>query len=237
MTKKHCMYCNYGIILRKISEVGKVTDKEQIIIDGKGCRYRTWDKDCALTGDNHGDNMKPCKFIDEKNCYYKQSKRKEQECENLNKRVSSLEEIADDLQQRNHHLTQECKKLNNKIIDMNSIIEDAAINLGNKDFTLYDLPFKIKKLSQECEELKEKYEEIKEDRYNLNMEMYTFDRYRKVLEEIEKYCNNVLSFTAVRTTESDILDIINKAKEKNNETNKIYKTARMHDKSRNDFMC
>ena len=38
------------------------------------------------------------------------------------------------------------------------------------------------------------------------------DRYRKALEEIEEYCNNVLSFTAVRTTESDILNIINKAK-------------------------
>lgn len=42
--------------------------------------------------------------------------------------------------------TKECVKLNNKIIDMNSIIEDAAINLDNKDFTLYDLPFEIKKL-------------------------------------------------------------------------------------------
>ena len=60
-----------------------VPHKEQIIIDGKGCRYKTWDKDCALTGDNHGDNMKPCKFIDEKNCYYKQLQRKEQECEEL----------------------------------------------------------------------------------------------------------------------------------------------------------
>ena len=38
------------------------------------------------------------------------------------------------------------------------------------------------------------------------------NRYRKALEEIEGYCNNVLSFTAVRTTESDILNIINKAK-------------------------
>lgn len=38
-------------------------------------------------------------------------------------------------------------------------------------------------------------------------------RYEKALEEIEEYCNNVLSFTAVRTTESDILNIINKAKD------------------------
>ena len=66
-----------------------MTDKEKIIIDGKGCRYKTWDKDCALTGDNHGDNMEPCKFIDEKNCYYKQLKAKEQECEELKSQIDA----------------------------------------------------------------------------------------------------------------------------------------------------
>lgn len=60
-----------------------MADKEEIIINGQGCRYKTWDKDCALSGDNHGDNMQPCKFIDEKNCYYKQLKAKKQECERL----------------------------------------------------------------------------------------------------------------------------------------------------------
>ena len=40
---------------------------------------------------------------------------KEQECESLNKRASSLEEIADDLQQRNHHLTQECEGLKEEL--------------------------------------------------------------------------------------------------------------------------
>lgn len=43
------------------------------------------------------------------------------------------------------------------------------------------------------------------------------EKYIKALEEIEEYCNNVLSFTAVRTTESDILDIVNKAKGEVNE--------------------
>lgn len=66
-----------------------MTNKE-IIIDGKGCRYKTWDKDCALTGDHHGDNMNPCKFINEKNCYYKQLRRKEQECERLKKQLFSF---------------------------------------------------------------------------------------------------------------------------------------------------
>lgn len=286
--KDYCKNCDVEppAMKFKCPECEHNTDKEQIIIDGKGCRYRTWDKDCALTGDNHGDNMKPCKFIDEKNCYYKQSKRKEQECENLNKRVSSLEEIADDLQQRNHHLTQKCKKLNNKIIDMNSIIEDAAINLGNKDFTLYDLPFEIKKLSQECdtlksqldlgvqqkecfeqecEELKEKYEALKlenQEGYEIVAELkqeceelkgkyknildlakqnadaneYCLQeleqenyRYRKALDEIEKYtikqfCENCDDFNTTEYNSHceyceyyEYFDIINKAKGEVNE--------------------
>ena len=73
-----------------------MTDKD-IKIDGKGCRYKTWDKDCALTGDNHGDNMKPCKFIDEKNCYYKQLKRKEQRIVELNKTIQAKEQECEEL--------------------------------------------------------------------------------------------------------------------------------------------
>ena len=51
----------------------------------------------------------------------------------------------------------------------------------------------------------------------------TSNRYRKVLDEIEEYCENEISITGdlpFRTTASDILDIISKAKEINNETHK-----------------
>lgn len=118
------------------------------------------------------------------NCYYKQLARK----------------------------TKECIKLNNKIIDMNSIIEDAAINLGNKDFTLYDLPFEIKKLRQECENLKaeEKYlkqccqkagEELAKHSFeydgkekNLVVQAIElnekYEKLKKALEEIENIVQN-----------------------------------------------
>ena len=81
--------------------------------------------------------------------------------------------------------------------------------------------------TRECEELKKQLDKQVKDSANryseLNREwnnrckkyaddLKSLNRYRKALEEIEEYCNNVLSFTAVRTTESDILDIINKAK-------------------------
>ena len=72
--------------------------------------------------------------------------------------------------------TQECEEIKEKY---------EALKLENQEG--YEI---VAELKHECEELKEKYEEIKEDRYNLNMEMYTFDRYRKALEEIEGLVKN-----------------------------------------------
>lgn len=102
--------------------------------------------------------------------------------------------------------TQECEQLQEKY---------EALRLENQEG--YEI---VAELKQKCEELKGKYEEIKEDRYNLNMEMYTLDRYRKALEEIEEYCDKQIAVTGdlpFKTTESDILDIINKAKDGKNE--------------------
>lgn len=120
--------------------------------------------------------------------------------------------------------TQECKKLNNKIIDMNSIIEDAAINLGNKDFTLYDLPFEIKKLRQECENLKaeEKYlkqccqkagEELAKHSFeydgkekNLVVQAIElnekYEKFKKALEEIEEVIDSIFDRCPWRKTDS-----------------------------------
>lgn len=93
------------------------------------------------------------------NCYYKQLARK----------------------------TQECIKLNNKIIDMNSIIEDAAINLGNKDFTLYDLPFEIKKLRQECKESKAYAQRQENQRETYYKEFLKLSQECENLKAEEKY--------------------------------------------------
>ena len=130
-----------------------MADKEQIIIDGcnvSGCVQFTQEGDCCNLGGG-------CKGWP--NCYFKQLKRKEQECE----------------------------KLNNKIIDMNSIIEDAAINLGNKDFTLYDLPFEIKKLSQECEESKAYAQRQENQRETYYKEFLKLSQECENLKAEEKY--------------------------------------------------
>lgn len=192
-----------------------MADKEQIIIDGcnvSGCVQFTQEGDCCNLGGG-------CKGWP--NCYFKQLKRKEQECE----------------------------KLNNKIIDMNSIIEDAAINLGNKDFTLYDLPFEIKKLRQECETLKaeEKYlkqccqkagEELAKHSFeydgkekNLVVQAIElnekYEKLKKALEEIEEVIDSIFDRCPWRKTDSCMpvynvceeliktLDIINKVKRRN----------------------
>ena len=114
--------------------------------------------------------------------------------------------------------TQECEKLNNEIIDMNSIIEDAAINLGNKDFTLYDLPFEIKKLRQECEELKKKLRELELKNTTLQNRYQQLDgattnatRYRKALEEIEKIVSGNYEILDP-LAKQQISSIVNKAK-------------------------
>ena len=180
-----------------------MTDKEQIIIDGvdvSKCKYYALQKHYDIESDGLWKvcYSKDCKYsicANNYDCYYKQFKRKEQEC----------------------------KKLNNKIIDMNSIIEDAAINLGNKNLsTLYDLPFEIKKLIQECKALKSESftrEEL------IGIQEKDIARYRKALEEIEKVINNILNSCLGRNTVScrpahnvcgdliNILDIINKAKD------------------------
>lgn len=99
------------------------------------------------------------------------------------------ENLLEDIIRQNRQLarkTQECKKLNDKIIDMNSIIEDAAINLGNKDFTLYNLPFEIKKLRKECEIWKNQVLILDEEDVTVQVTQEQFEEYQKLKQECEQ---------------------------------------------------
>lgn len=98
----------------------------------KGCRYKTWDAECSLTGDHYGDNMKPCKFIDEKLCYYKQLARKTQECEELKEQLRRTRHIA--LNQTNNVNFYE--KDNDRYRKALEDIEDYIYN--NTDFDIND---------------------------------------------------------------------------------------------------
>ena len=131
---------------------------------------------------------------------YEQLERKEQECESLNKRASSLEEIADDLQQRNHHLTQECEALKSEGFTRESLITEQENE--------------IDELRQKCEELKDYARRQENQREEYYKEFLKKD---KALDEIKSIClKDIHTFadgTELRYDSLDeILDIINKAK-------------------------
>ena len=78
-----------------------MTDK-QIIIDGvdvSGCSYYQYNM-CTATKDDYGDCSLCCQDYDMNDCYYKQLKRKEQECEELKVEVKKQKEIAKEYEQR-----------------------------------------------------------------------------------------------------------------------------------------
>lgn len=112
-------------------------DKEQIIIDGKGCRYKTWEAECSLTGDHYGDNMEPCKFIDEKSCYFKQLARKTQELEQYkaSKQASYevLQKQCNELELQNRKLMKECEELKEKQKIIGKAIYKESIELCNEN--------------------------------------------------------------------------------------------------------
>lgn len=98
---------------------------------------------------------------------------------------------------------------NNKFQSISSSAKEYKI--------LKSLIEQLTRKTQECEELLKENQQLRNSLSDSLMFKFTSqenetDGYRKALKEIEEYCNNVLSFTAVRTTESDILNIINKAK-------------------------
>lgn len=131
--------------------------------------------------------------------------------------------LIEDYRQTIERLQKECTEKTNAIIALGEQLKAKeqeceqikekyeALKLENQEG--YEI---VAELKQECEKLKKQLETSEEWRIaaeSLNEKLDLKNtRYRKALEEIEEYCNNVLSFTAVRTTESDILNIINKAK-------------------------
>ena len=126
-----------------------MADKKEIIIDGvdvSGCcqympRYmEDYDID---TLDYCRYHFKPCKDVDVKYCYFKQLKRKEQECEklkedierwksNFNGKVSAIEELLQQLDQFKNCLT-EIKDMCSEI-KCESLMQNSWC--GNTDFKM-----------------------------------------------------------------------------------------------------
>ena len=118
--------------------------------------------------------------------------------------------------------------------------EEDCCNLGGSCKSWPNCYFKqLARKTQECEKLKSQMDEdynyyttelktlrdIISNKEKRNAALFlTSGRYRKALDEIEDYCDKQISLTGdlpFKTTESDILDIINKVKEKEMNNNKL----------------
>ena len=158
-----------------------MADKE-IIIDGvdvSGCcqympRYmEDYDID---TLDYCRHHFKPCKDVDIKYCYFKQLKRKEQECEglkedrerwksNFNGKVSAIEEL---LQQLNQLKTKNIK-IYKTLTEIKEIAEEQIpyLNIDKAKIIIeaeYDYADKICNLEQRMYKILQKISEVENDR-------------------------------------------------------------------------
>lgn len=179
-----------------------MTDKEQIIIDGvdvsscKGLKYKPGGikKPICFGGGIRG-IYRSCLCEKNQNCHFKQHARKTQECELAEQLIAGI------LKTLNLEAYDWRADQNEIITEIKTFIEKyEALKLENQEG--YEI---VDELKQEC------------------------DLYRKALEEIEEYCNDYcmddcIGDERLRTFDKcqqcisgDILDIINKAKEGNNE--------------------
>lgn len=105
---------------------------KEIYIDGtdvSGCEFYSYIESdkyphrCTCYKDMYGANM-VCDLADCcKNCYYKQLKRKEQECEELKEAIDGLLKIQ-------HQLADSCKKYEQALIEIKEIAEQISLPMG-----------------------------------------------------------------------------------------------------------
>lgn len=212
-----------------------MTDKEPIIIDGvnvKDCRRRIGKNSYCryfkrLCSDNNV------------NCVWKQLARKTQECENYKKRAVCFKDVNKQLGYKYLTIKQKCEELKDKIskLQLNEYHYKNELKKHKKGIHKYRnlLKYEINDLRlsrREFLKMVGRYPKFEKD--NIKLALDTFNRklelidnpsrYRKALEEIEKYCNSVSVeenlynsrhfYNGGVTVEvvNEILNIINKAK-------------------------
>lgn len=184
-------------------------DKQQIIIDEvnvSGCYFLSKGVTNLLcTCPNEID--KECKY--NSNCYFKQLQRKIAECEKLKKENEEL----------NDRMAEVTYRATGGRLSYSSYTLDAIEQAFNDQLEILSdrkVEEEIKELEQKNEEMRNK---IKKLRKNLALEIETNDHYRKALDEIEElvskwYEDYVIQY---RDDYDEIISIISKAKENNNE--------------------
>ena len=95
------------------------------------------------------------------------------------------------------------------------IINACLVSEKCKEFETCKIKNILRQLARKTAECKEREQDAENWAYKAGLAIGKASRYRNALDEIEKYCNNSISITGelpFKTTESDILEIINKAK-------------------------
>lgn len=186
-----------------------MTDKQVIIdeIDVSDCNY--WKGYCRIASlcdyPGHLCEVTP-------NCYFKQLKRKEQECEN-NKIAYQMEldiynQECLNLQEELKAKEQECKELKNekiKLIETNFEQKCKIQKLIDENATKEV----IYKINGKC--AKTVANKVKEIASIIEGKDCKYSRYKQALDDIEKKCLNYQ--TCLIVLKKDILDIIHRAKE------------------------
>lgn len=198
-----------------------MTDKEIIIdsIDVSKCRYLFDDTSYKRSKTSCSITLKDCKYLGDK-CYFKQLKRKEQECEELrgrlnticfdpranNNRCISYNRMAEDYAKlikyktlflKAREIYQRTLKYNQQLIEENKDLKDTI-----KRFTCQSECYKYK----ETKKYKQALDEIMKNIKAINNECFYGDIYECDNCDMRNGCSYYRKFK--------ILDIINKVKEK-----------------------
>lgn len=187
-----------------------MTDKH-IVING-----------CNVIECNHFDmNFKHCDILgrlcrEQNNCYYKQLKRKEQECDKLKKELFSF--------MNGDYCAEGCEKMNNAFRDAHKCIleekEELKVLFKDLSYENQKLGYKIEEQTKQLEPFKDEYfkgletiviAELAKKSIRLTTENRKLEN---ALDEIEEFCVVYSNdHDAYETVYKHILDIINKAKE------------------------
>lgn len=174
-------------------------DKEQIIVNGvdvsKCFHYEKENKEYTCRLNHTPFHYRHCE--DNPNCYYKQLQRKTNECDELKKEKVEIKKYLG--------------------IDSKTILERLEELQERRD----ELSEKNISYEQALKELKEQLEflQASSDGDDILIRIYMDKVYRlsKTLDDIEEICRQLLDDDYIRSIAESLIDIIDKAKEGNNE--------------------
>ena len=124
-----------------------MTDKQIIIngVDVSECSYYQHNM-CTATKDDYGDCSLCCQDYDMNDCYYKQLKRKEQECEELKNKIEFMEEYIKTVEKARNEVEQQLDQLKAE----NDLYKNAHKTEQDRRRSYENTLAEIKEIAEEC---------------------------------------------------------------------------------------